>query len=223
MIADVIGAEMPDLKDEDDASANVNGSIGIVKAGEYLRGMGDGAGIWEDEEERRFYENLVDLKGKVPGILLEEVKKKKTSDTDDQVGKRIDPAEVIEPPKPTESDDQSTAIANKTIGAQVDALLLRLPDLISKETIDQTAIDFCFLNSKASRNRLVKALTDVPKGRSDLLPCWARLVATLGQYMPDIPKGLVDYLDAEFRSLQRRKEKEFLGQVRLTTSATLRS
>ena len=216
-IADVIGADMPDLKDSDDPSAGANGSIGIVKAGEYLRGQGDGSGIWEDEEERRFYENLVDLRGKVPGILLEEVKKKK-SDADDQVGKKIDPAETAETPKPadTTADDQSVAIANKTIGAQVDALLSRLPDLTAKETIDQTAIDFCYLNSKASRNRLVKALTDVPKGRGDLLPCWARLVATLGQYMSDIPKGLVEYLDAEFRSLQRRKEKEFLGQVRLS-------
>ncbi|KAH6635459.1 armadillo-type protein [Chaetomium sp. MPI-SDFR-AT-0129] len=216
VIADTIGAEMPELKDSDDASGGANGSIGIVKTGEYLRGQGDGSGIWEDEEERRFYENLVDLKGKVPSILLEEVKKKKPED--EQVGKKIDPAELSEASKPadTAADDQSVAIANKTIGAQVDALLSRLPDLTSKEAIDQTAIDFCYLNSKASRNRLVKALTDVPKGRGDLLPCWARLVATLGQYMMDIPKGLVEYLDAEFRSLQRRKEKEFLGQVRLS-------
>jgi regulator of nonsense transcripts 2 len=216
VIADVIGAEMPDLKDQDDASAGANGSIGIVKAGEYLRGQGDGAGIWDDEEERRFYENLVDLRGKVPSILLEEVKKKKP-DADEPVGKKIDPAETAEAPKPadTAADDQSVAIANKTIGAQVDALLSRLPDLITKDAVDQTAIDFCYLNSKASRNRLIKALTDVPKGRGDLLPYWSRLVATLGQYMSDIPKGLVEYLDAEFRSLQRRKDKEFLGQVRL--------
>jgi len=217
VIADVIGAEMPDLKDSDDASGSANGSIGIVKAGEYLRGQGDGAGIWEDEEERRFYENLVDLRGKVPSILLEEVKKKK-AEADEQVGKKIDLAELTENAKPadTATDDQSVAIANKTIGAQVDALLSRLPDLTTKDAIDQTAIDFCYLNSKASRNRLIKALTDVPKGRGDLLPSWARLVATLGQYMTDIPKGLVDYLDAEFRSLQRRKDKEFLGQVRLS-------
>ena len=216
VIADVIGAEMPDLKGSDDPSASANGSIGIVKAGEYLRGQGDGSGIWEDEEERRFYENLVDLKGKVPGILLEEVKKKKP-DADEQVGRKVDAADATDAPKvvDTTADDQSMAIANKTIGAQVDALLLRLPDLVNKDAIDQMAIDFCFLNSKASRNRLIKALTDVPRGRGDLLPSWSRLVATLGQYMPDIPKGVVEYLDAEFRSLQRRKEKEFLGQVRL--------
>ncbi|KAM0252391.1 hypothetical protein ACHAQJ_007723 [Trichoderma viride] len=216
VIADAIGAEMPSLKDSNDPLAASNNSIGLVKTGDYLRSMADGAGIWEDEDERRFYENLVDLKGKVPAILLEDGKKKKP-ESEEQVVKKPDSTESPEATKaPEPIDDQSMAIANKTIGAQVDAILARLPDLINKEIIDQTAIDFCFLNSKASRNRLVKALTEVPKGRSDLLPSWARLVATLGRYMPDVPKGLVDYLDAEFRSLQRRKEKDFLGQVRLS-------
>lgn len=216
VIADAIGAEMPNLKDSNDPLAASNNSIGLVKTGDYLRSMADGAGIWEDEDERRFYENLVDLKGKIPAILLEDNKKKK-SEAEEQAVKKPDSAESSEPTKaPEPIDDQSMAIANKTIGAQVDAILARLPDLTNKEIIDQTAIDFCFLNSKASRNRLVKALTEVPKGRSDLLPSWARLVATLGRYMPDVPKGLVDYLDAEFRSLQRRKEKDFLGQVRLS-------
>lgn len=216
ILADTLGLEMPDLKDHEASNSLANGGIGIVKAGEYLRGQGDGAGIWQDEDERRFYENLADLKGKVPGILLEDAKKKKP-EGDDQVGKKVDSAENGDAPKSTDTslDDQTTAIANKTIGAQVDAIILRLPDLTTKETIDQTAIDFCFLNSKASRNRLVKALTDVPKNRGDLLPCWARLVATLGRYMPDIPKGVIEYLDAEFRSLQARKSKEFLAQVRI--------
>lgn len=216
ILADVLGLDMPDLKDDEASNASANGGIGIVKAGEYLRGHGDGPGIWQDEDERRFYENLADLKGKVPGILLEDGKKKK-AEADEQVGKKVDPTENGETLKQTDTslDDQSTSIANKTIGAQVDAIILRLPDLTNKEIIDQTAIDFCFLNSKASRNRLVKALTDVPKNRGDLLPSWARLVATLGQYMPDIPKGVIDYLDTEFRSLQARKSKEFLAQVRI--------
>ncbi|CAJ2512190.1 Uu.00g052050.m01.CDS01 [Anthostomella pinea] len=216
VVADAIGAEMPDLKEAGDGFANTNGSIGLVKTGEYLRGQSEGAGIWEDDDERRFYENLVDLKGKVPGILLEDGKKKKI-DPDEQVGKKADSAEPSEVAKPPEAtDDQSIAIANKTIGAQVDVLLTRLPELTHKDVVDQAAIDFCFLNSKASRNRLIKGLTEVPKGRTDLLPFWSRLVATLGRYMPDVPKGVVEYLDTEFRSLQRRKEKDFLGQVRLS-------
>ena len=216
VLAEAIGAEMPDLRASDGGTASTSGTIGLLKTSEYLRAAADGAGIWADEDERRFYENLVDLKGKVPPILLEDGKKKRT-DHDEQVGKKADHVESLELAKGSSTtDDQSTAIANKTIGAQVDALLARLPELINKDSIDQAAIDFCFLNSKASRNRLVKALTEVPKGRSDLLPSWSRLVATLGRYMPDVPKGLVEYLDSEFRSLQRRKEKEFLGQVRLS-------
>jgi len=225
VLADAVGADMPDLKEKDNAAGAGDGMIGLVKAGDYLRGQGEGPGIWEDEEERRFYENVVDLKDRVPGILLEEPKKKK-ADNDEQVGKKAEskPAaaepelkEKPEPtpePKPTESDDQSTAIANKSVGAQVDAILARLPELNTKDMVDQAAMDFCFLNSKASRNRLIKAVQDVPKGRSDLLPLYSRLIATLGKYMPDVSQGLVTYLDEEFRSLQRRKSKDFLGQVR---------
>ena len=210
--------EMPDLKEKETQDTGAFAGIGLVKTGEYLRGQSDGAGIWEDDEERRFYENLIDLQDRVPGILLEDGKKKK-QEGEEQVGKRVESnGEVKEVPEKAPltvtSDDQSTAIANKTVGAQVDAILARLPELQNKEQIDQTAMDFCFLNSKASRNRLIKAVQEVPKGRSDLLPSYARLVATLGKHMPDISHSLVSYLDDEFRSLQRRKQKDFLGQVR---------
>ncbi|KAF2713377.1 nonsense-mediated mRNA decay factor [Pleomassaria siparia CBS 279.74] len=219
VLADALGAEMPDLKEKDSSAHEGNGGIGLVKAGDYLRGQGDGAGIWEDEDERRFYENLIDLKDRVPGILLEEPKKRKT-DNDEQVGKKVElkpEAENKDPAaeaKAAESEDQSMAIANKSVGAQVDAILARLPELNTKDAVDQAAIDFCFLNSKASRNRLIKAVQDIPKGRSDLLPIYSRLIATLGKYMPDVSQGVVTYLDDEFRSLQRRKSKDFLGQVR---------
>lgn len=229
VLCEVLGVEMPDLAEKDAADSSLSGGIGLVKTGEYLRGQGEGPGIWEDEEERRFYENLIDLRGKVPAVLLEDGKKKK-GESDDQAKKKTDgevvpdattdkpdsaaQAQATEAKPTTEADDQSTSLANKTVGAQVDMLLARLPELQTKDQVDQLALDFCFLNSKASRNRLIKALQDVPKGRTDLLPLYARLVATLGQYMPDITQGLVSYLDEEFRSLQRRKQKEFLGQVR---------
>ena len=221
ILCDALGQEMPDLKEDDAKEATGSAGIGLVKTGEYLRGQVDGAGIWEDDDERRFYENMIDLQDRVPSILLEDAKKKK-SDGDEQVGKRVEAtpsnAEVKEnqekPLSDSITDDQSTAIANKTVGAQVDALLARLPELQSKEQVDQAAMDFCFLNSKASRNRFIKAVQEVPKGRSDLLPLYSRLVATLGKHMPDISHGLVSYLDDEFRSLQRRKQKDFLGQVR---------
>lgn len=212
VLCDVLGQEMPDLAEKENTENTVAGSVGMIKTGDYLKTSTDGAGIWEDEDERRFYENLMDLKGRVPSILLEDPKKK--AESDDRTDSSVAAADSGLA-KPSENDDQSTAIANKTVGAQVDALLLRLPELQNKDMVDQVALDFCFLNSKASRNRLVKALQEVPKGRTDLLPLYARLAATLGQYMPDIAQGLVGHLDDEFRSLQRRKSKEFLGQVRM--------
>jgi regulator of nonsense transcripts 2 len=214
-LADIIGAEMPDLKDKDEGHVLGEGSIGLVKAGDYLRGQGEGPGIWEDEDERRFYENLVDLKDRVHILLLDDGKKKKV-DGDEQVGKKVDakPADDPEASAP-DADDQTTAIANKSIGAKVDGLLARLPDLHSKDMVDQFSVDFCSVNSKASRNRLIKALQEVPKGRTDLLPFYSRTVAVLSKYMPDVSQGVITHLDEEFRSLQRRKSKDFLGSARL--------
>lgn len=217
VLADNLDLEMPDLREKEANILANDGNIGLVKTAEYLRGVGDGPGIWEDEEERRFYENLVDLKDRVPGILLEDGKKKKADGTDEQVGKKAEDAPAMAEPEvkgDVDGSDQSTAIANKTVGAQVDGLLAKLPDLTSKDLVDQLAMDFCFVNSKASRNRLIRAVQEVPKGRSDLLPLYSRLIATLGKHLTDVSQGLVQHLDEEFRSLQRRKQKDSLGGVR---------
>ncbi|CCX34186.1 Similar to Nonsense-mediated mRNA decay protein 2; acc. no. O13824 [Pyronema omphalodes CBS 100304] len=221
-IADVLGVEMPELRDDTNSDAN-KGSI--IREGSSMfanKGEEGKSGIWEDEDQRRFYEDLIDLKGRVPAILLEDGKKKK-KDGDSKAEEGIKHAEEEESTKeedPTlenprelteeekKADDASMVIVNKTIGAQVDALLLRLPELNNRDMIDQAAIDFCFLNSKASRNRLIRVLQDVPRFRQDLLPTYSRLTATLNKYLPDIGKALVEHLDKEFRSLQRRKEKD---------------
>jgi regulator of nonsense transcripts 2 len=223
-VADILGVEMPDLPDDrnDDGTKDT-----IIREGGSMfaaKGEDGRSGIWEDDDQRRFYEELIDLKGRVPAILLEDGKKKKK----DGDGKAEDEAKGAEDEdKDNAPEDQegssnaetdaekkaaeeaaSTVIVNKTIGAQVDALLLRLPDLNNRDMIDQAAIDFCFLNSKASRNRLIRVLQEVPRSRQDLLPTYSRLAATLNKYLPDIGKALVEHLDKEFRSLQRRKEKD---------------
>ncbi|KAI5785039.1 putative nonsense-mediated mRNA decay factor [Peziza echinospora] len=222
-VADVLGMDMPDLP-TDSGDSGIGDSI-IREGGSMFapRGEEGRAGIWEDEDQKKFYEDLVDLKNKVPGIFLEDGKKKKGSEGEDEKVKKANgttaktEADSNAPAngesQQDKTEDTSTTISNKKIGAQVDALLIRLPELTNRDLIDQAAVDFCFLNSKASRNRLLKVLEEVPRGRQDLLPYYSRLVATLNKYMPDIGTNLVNYLDKEFRSLQKRKEKE-LGEVR---------
>lgn len=76
------------------------------------------------------------------------------------------------------------------------ALLARLPDATNRTLIDQAAVDFAFLNSKAARKRLVRFMGQTPKSRTDLLPHYSRLVAILNRYMPDVGSELVGIVSA---------------------------
>ncbi|KAJ6587022.1 transcription factor [Mycena vulgaris] len=220
--------------------------------------MGSG-GKWEDEEERRFFEDVQDLKDFVPrGVLGIDEMEGKESDSDPEGEKEkeriekekeevrkleeelerlgedetseqsnlgeesLDSVDPEDPQTPTPGTPRATTpplspqLAPQGPSQLLTALLVRLPDATNRALIDQAAIDFAFLNSKAARKRLVRFLGQVPKNRTDLLPHYARLVATLNKYMPDVGSDLVAVLDEEFRYLQRKKNvvKE-LSEVRL--------
>ncbi|KAJ6258274.1 hypothetical protein Dda_7193 [Drechslerella dactyloides] len=226
-VAEALGLEMPDLSDEDETKEAGEGMIresgSMFKKGE----DGAGNGMWEDEDQRRFYEDIIDLRARVPSVLLdegrkatsgpsekpkeEEAVKSGASDTvNDELAAKTGDLDLN-----VDSVDRDTTIANKTVGAQVDALLIRLPELTNRDLIDNFAYEFCFLNSKASRNRLIKVLEDIPRGRTDLLPYYSRVIAALNKAgLTDITAAMLTYLDKEFRSLQKRKEKDQLASVR---------
>ena len=71
----------------------------------------------------------------------------------------------------------------------MEVLLAQLPSCVSREACDEVAVNFCFMASKAARRRLARALCDVPRGATHLLPCWARIAASLASVFPDIPQG----------------------------------
>ncbi|KAJ7096222.1 armadillo-type protein [Mycena epipterygia] len=219
--------------------------------------MGSG-GKWEDEEERRFFEDVQDLKDFVPrGVLGIDEMEGKESDSDlegekekdriekereevrkleeelenlgeDRMSQQSNPTEETQEPleddlhTPTPGTPRATTpplsphLAPQGPSQLLTALLVRLPDATNRALIDQAAIDFAFLNSKAARKRLVRFLGQVPKNRTDLLPHYSRLVATLNRYMPDVGADLLAVLEEEFRYLQRKKNvvKE-LSEVRL--------
>ncbi|KAK6343554.1 hypothetical protein TWF730_011144 [Orbilia blumenaviensis] len=223
IVSEALGLEMPDLSDEDEAKENGEGMIresgSMFKKGEEMSGNG----MWEDDDQRRLYEELIDLRARVPSILLEEGRKASGPDKKEEETSKAETLEGTDEDLAAKASDldlndsveRDTTIANKTVGAQVDALLIRLPELTNREMIDSFAYDFCFLNSKASRNRLIKVLEDIPRGRSDLLPYYSRLIASLAKAgLTDVSTAMVTYLDKEFRSLQKRKEKEQLTSIR---------
>ncbi|EKM54104.1 uncharacterized protein PHACADRAFT_257716 [Phanerochaete carnosa HHB-10118-sp] len=207
-------------------------------------------GKWEDEEERRFFEDIIDLKDYVPRGVLgiededkddthgeskeekeqkekerveEEVRKLEEELADMEVNDSVNGASALEKGDEEEGAEDDDGAATPTPGSPkisppgtpqmapqgpsqlLTALLARLPDTTNRALIDQAAVDFAFLNSKAARKRLAKFMSQTPKNRLDVLPHYSRLIATLNKYMPDIGSELVSVLDDEFRYLQRKK------------------
>ncbi|KAG0174672.1 hypothetical protein DFQ30_003435 [Apophysomyces sp. BC1015] len=271
ILADALDMEMPDLP-EDEGMTKI--SIVSAGSGNTFSDSKDNvlSSIWEDDDARKFYEDLPDLRVLVPGVFLESQLQKKTGDekesTDADMDKKkteeeeeeaeaeeeeetelekeedeskeksqvdeeegesttpngitLDVSEEEEATEvPTEGDntlegadkDDTTDLnsnAKTTQLAQLDALLSRLPNLGNRDMIDSAAVEFCYVNSKAARKRLTKTLLNVPRQRLDLLPYYARLVAILNSYFPDIGETVLTSLEHEFKGLYRKKTQDLL-------------
>ncbi|GMN51185.1 hypothetical protein TIFTF001_020343 [Ficus carica] len=90
-------------------------------------------------------------------------------------------------------------------GTNLEALLQRLPGCVSRDLIDQLTVEFCYLNSKASRKKLARALFGVPRTSLELLPYYSRMVATLSTCMKDVSSMLLQMLEEEFNFLINKK------------------
>ncbi|KAJ6357849.1 hypothetical protein OIU78_005647 [Salix suchowensis] len=89
----------------------------------------------------------------------------------------------------------------------LDALLQRLPGCVSRDLIDQLTVEFCYLNSKSNRKKLVRALFNVPRTSLELLPYYSRMVATLSTCMKDVSFMLLQMLEEEFNFLINKKDQ----------------
>ncbi|XP_072958211.1 regulator of nonsense transcripts UPF2 isoform X1 [Typha angustifolia] len=92
-------------------------------------------------------------------------------------------------------------------GTSLDGLLQRLPGCVSRDLIDQLTVEFCYLNTKANRKKLVRALFNVPRTSLELLPYYSRMVATLSTCMKDVPNMLLSMLEEEFNFLINKKDQ----------------
>ncbi|CAG8604300.1 1921_t:CDS:10, partial [Acaulospora colombiana] len=179
---------------------------GERQRGDDLDNMGVGSGSqWEDEEERKFYEDIIDLKDWVPRSFLNIQDGETESVPQEQVDTETSDIDRLmegtdEPEEGTEygfSEPESRPVSPSTNGDPVVApgpsqvltgIMGKLPEATSRDAIDQVAVDFIYVNSKAARKRLVKFLVTSPKQRTDLIPYYGRLVATISKYAPDLAK-----------------------------------
>ncbi|OCT89218.1 regulator of nonsense transcripts 2 isoform X1 [Xenopus laevis] len=238
-LADLLDENMPELPQDKPAPEEHGPGIDIFtpgKPGDYdLEG-----GIWEDEDARNFYENLIDLKAFVPAILFKDNEKSsqnketgkdnskdskekdvptteelelelETLDINDE-GMELEGAEDAEDLTKKLLDEQEQEDEEASTGSHlkliVDAFIQQLPNCVNRDLIDKAAMDFCMnMNTKANRRKLVRALFIVPRQRLDLLPFYARLVATLHPCMSDIAEDLCSMLKGDFRFHVRKKDQ----------------
>ncbi|XP_022957155.1 regulator of nonsense transcripts UPF2-like [Cucurbita moschata] len=142
--------------------------------------------------------SLQDGKINEKGKDKEEKDKEKNKDTDKEKGKEKDADRKIENEK-----EKLKSIE----GTNLDALLQRLPGCVSRDLIDQLTVEFCYLNSKANRKKLVRALFNVPRTSLELLPYYSRMVATLSTCMKDVSVILLQMLEEEFNFLLNKKDQ----------------
>ncbi|XP_006497551.1 regulator of nonsense transcripts 2 isoform X4 [Mus musculus] len=233
-LADLLDENMPDLPQDKPTPEEHGPGIDIFtpgKPGEYdLEG-----GIWEDEDARNFYENLIDLKAFVPAILFKDNEKSQNKDSNkddskeakepkdnkeasspDDLELELENLEINDDTLELEGADEAEDLTKKLLDEQeqedeeastgshlkliVDAFLQQLPNCVNRDLIDKAAMDFCMnMNTKANRKKLVRALFIVPRQRLDLLPFYARLVATLHPCMSDVAEDLCSMLRGDFR------------------------
>merc|ERR1719336_3585577 len=211
-MSEALGEEMVELpkleteKDEEDEQELANDvspdSLGL---------------LWDDEDTRAFYENLPDLVAIIPSILYKDSKgeaaETETSnkeaesldnENEDEMAVDEDPVEEVN----LEDDEElqeAVSMSNKMI---LDAFLGQLPHCVNREMIDSAAAEFCMNhNTKNNRKRLVKTLFTVHRTRTDLLPFYSRLVATLNPCMPEVPNQLSALLKQDFRWHVRKKDQ----------------
>lgn len=111
----------------------------------------------------------------------------------------------IEAPDEEPAAGTGPGTANKLL---LDGFLNSLLHCVSREMVDQAAEQFCMnLNTKPNRNKLIKAVFLVPRTRLDLLPFYARFVATLAPCMPDVATDLVSMLKQDFKFHIKKKDQ----------------
>ena len=173
--------------------------------------------LWDDADTKAFYENLPDLVSIIPSILYKDSKAECSGETaakkdaeslenenEDEIQVDEEPVEEVNLEEEEEMQE-AINLSNKMI---FDAFLAQLPNCVNREMIDNAAAEFCMNhNTKNNRKRLVKSLFSVQRTRTDLLPFYSRLVATLSPCMPDLPIQLAALLKQDFRWHVRKKDQ----------------
>ena len=199
-LAEVLGRSVPALEDaQDDGAAQVQGTVGVVRhtAADI---SDDRLGPFDDEYERAYYQDLLELRAHVPGALLGEERKGKapSGGEQDKDGNTIDDVAGEATATSDDGNNDGASTFDKAC-VRMDAFEETLDsDLSTREDVDKKAVEFCLMSTKASRKRLARRLEAVPRSRPDLAAHYARLVATIAPHYTEVAMHVVDVVQHDF-------------------------
>ncbi|KZV46480.1 hypothetical protein F511_10585 [Dorcoceras hygrometricum] len=133
-------------------------------------------------------------------------KEKDKQDKDTEKGKELEKEKGKEKDAEKRGENDKDKVKGLD-GTNLEALLHKLPSCVSRDLIDQLTVEFCYLNSKSSRKKLVRSLFNVPRTSLELLPYYSRMVATLSTCMKDVSSILLQLLEEEFNFLTNKKDQ----------------
>jgi regulator of nonsense transcripts 2 len=177
-LADILNMKVPTLPTA--ASASKSG-LQIVDSGPAF-GSRDGedmqlhGGIWDDDEERKFYEDILDLGTVVPPSFLGLKVNGEVEEPEITVSSPAKPASLhladdTEQGEPTQEseehltdlDDEQPPTVEEELdplqsgpAARLQVLFAALPEANNRAVIDKLATDFAYLNLKPARKRCAK-------------------------------------------------------------------
>nr|XP_014342624.1 PREDICTED: regulator of nonsense transcripts 2 [Latimeria chalumnae] len=113
-LADLLDENMPELPQDKTAQEEHGTGIDIFtpgKPGEYdLEG-----GIWEDEDARNFYENLIDLKAVVPAILFKDNEKTAQNKDTNKEDSKVDSKDIKDSKEVSSTEELEMELENMDI------------------------------------------------------------------------------------------------------------
>lgn len=157
--------------------------------------------IFEDSEQRKFYEDVVDLKDIIPAVLLTSGKAAQDTGGDDKETKQE------RPPEEKEKKDLSAA-------SDFDLYLMRVSKAESAKQVDDIVIEFFHdFNTKSNRQRLAAHFYNAHRTKQlHLLAPYARMAAMMGQYVKDIPQQLMSWLQHDLEQVIGDANQNLLEQ-----------
>ncbi len=184
--------------------------------------------LWPDEEIRSFYEDLSDLTGKVPSVLLG-LGGKSEAAASDASASVAPPGDAVstatEPSTFSAADEAELEAAGKEEDfnapkpkTPLEVFMASLNECFSRRKADDIAEEFAFkFGDKKGRNRLVEVLFHCPRNKLELIPRFCRIVAILNQYpmFHEIGPALCKKLESQFFYLLKQKNQLTLeGKLR---------